>query len=85
MRNWISQVFAVTGLNLRTIKERIAGYEECLRRSKLPHTKELRLTSQMSATPRIPVPPNLEDIAFANHTDTADRQNASSHAAGDQL
>lgn len=36
--------------HLRTIKERIAGYEECLRRSKLPHTKELRLTNRMSAT-----------------------------------
>jgi LacI family transcriptional regulator, galactose operon repressor len=36
--------------HLRTIKERIAGYEESLRRAKLPHTKVLRLPDRMSAT-----------------------------------
>ena len=36
--------------HLRPIKERIVGYEECLRSAKLPHTKELQLSSRMSAT-----------------------------------
>lgn len=36
--------------HLRTIKERIAGYEECLRHANLPHTRELRLTNRTSAT-----------------------------------
>src|SRR3982074_639358 len=35
--------------HLRTIKERMAGYEQSLRRAKLPHTKELRLPDRMSA------------------------------------
>jgi LacI family transcriptional regulator len=36
--------------HLWTIKKRIAGYEECLRHAKLPHTKVLRLASRMSTT-----------------------------------
>jgi LacI family transcriptional regulator len=36
--------------HLWTIKKRIAGYEECLRHAKLPHTKVLRLANRMSAT-----------------------------------
>lgn len=39
----------VTNSHLRTIKERIAGYRECLRNARLPLTKELHLSSR-SAT-----------------------------------
>jgi LacI family transcriptional regulator len=36
--------------HLRTIKERIVGYEESLRRARLPHTKALLLPDRASAT-----------------------------------
>ena len=39
----------VTNSHLPTIKERIAGYEECLRHARLPRIKALRLSSKMSA------------------------------------
>ncbi len=39
-----------TNSHLPTIKERIAGYEECLRHARLPHTKALRLSNRLSAT-----------------------------------
>jgi len=36
---------AATNAHLRTIKERIAGYEECLREARLPRAKMLQLSS----------------------------------------
>ena len=36
---------AATNSHLRTIKERIAGYEECLREARLPRAKVLQLSS----------------------------------------
>ena len=42
-------VCVVTNSHLRTIKERIAGYRECLRHAGLPLAKELHLSSRASA------------------------------------
>ena len=38
-----------TNAHLSTIKERIAGYEECLRQARLPRSKVLQLSSLMEA------------------------------------
>ena len=38
-----------TNSHLRTIKERIAGYEECLRQARLPRAKVLQLSSLVEA------------------------------------
>ncbi|WP_263365499.1 LacI family DNA-binding transcriptional regulator [Edaphobacter bradus] len=39
-------VCVATNPHLFTIKERLAGYEECIREAKLPHARSLRLQSQ---------------------------------------
>jgi LacI family transcriptional regulator len=39
----------VTNNHLRTIRDRIAGYEECLRHARLSHSKILQLSSLMEA------------------------------------
>jgi LacI family transcriptional regulator len=42
-----------TNTHLLTIKERLAGYEECLRKAKLPRLKAIRLTSQVDVKPAL--------------------------------
>jgi LacI family transcriptional regulator len=42
-----------TNTHLLTIKERLAGYEECMREAKLPRLKALRLTSQVDVRPAL--------------------------------
>jgi len=42
-----------TNAHLRTIKERIVGYEECLRHAKLSHTKALQLSSLLDAKTKL--------------------------------
>ncbi len=39
-------VCVATNMHLLTIKERLIGYEECMRKAKLPRPKTIRLTSQ---------------------------------------
>jgi len=60
--------------HLLTIKERIAGYKESMRRSRLPCPKELNLSSQSSATPalsRLLASRNRPDALFtANNAST---------------
>jgi LacI family transcriptional regulator len=40
-------------MHLLTIKERLIGYEECMREAKLPRHKPIRLTSQADAKPAL--------------------------------
>lgn len=60
--------------HLPTIKERIVGYEECLRRARLPRIKALRLPNRMSATAAMSAlfaPRNRPDALFtANNAAT---------------
>ncbi|HMH14654.1 MAG TPA: LacI family DNA-binding transcriptional regulator [Edaphobacter sp.] len=42
-----------TNAHLRTIKERIVGYEECLRHAKLSHAKALQLSSLLDAKTKL--------------------------------
>jgi len=42
-----------TNSHLRTIKERIAGYEECLRHARLSHAKALQLSSLIEAKTKL--------------------------------
>jgi LacI family transcriptional regulator len=44
-------VCVATNMHLLTIKERLIGYEECMREEKLPRLKILRLTSQADVKP----------------------------------
>lgn len=46
-------VCVATNTHLFTIKERLIGYEECMRESKLPRPKSLRLPSQADAKPAL--------------------------------
>jgi LacI family transcriptional regulator len=46
-------VCLATNTHLLTIKERLVGYEECMRRAKLPRTKSLRLSSQADVKPAL--------------------------------
>jgi LacI family transcriptional regulator len=46
-------VCVATNSHLRTIKERIAGYEECVRQARLSHTKALQLSSLPEAKARL--------------------------------
>ena len=46
-------VCVATNSHLRTIKERIAGYEECLKQARLPHTKALTLSSPAEAKTKL--------------------------------
>ena len=42
-----------TNSHLRTIKERVAGYEECLRHARLSHAKALQLSSLVEAKTKL--------------------------------
>ena len=46
-------VCTATNTHLRTIKDRVAGYKECMREAKLPQPKTLRLVSQADAKPAL--------------------------------
>jgi len=46
-------VCATTNAHLSTIRERLVGYEECMREARLPRTRTLRLPSQADAKPAL--------------------------------
>jgi len=46
-------VCLATNMHLLTIKERLIGYEECMRKAKLPRPKPIRLTSQADVKPAL--------------------------------
>lgn len=46
-------VCVATNTHLSTIKERLVGYEECMREAKLPRVRSVRLTSQADSKPAL--------------------------------
>jgi LacI family transcriptional regulator len=46
-------VCLATNMHLQTIKERLIGYEECMREAKLPRLKVIRLTTQVDVKPAL--------------------------------
>jgi LacI family transcriptional regulator len=59
-----------TNPHLRTIKERIAGYEECLKQARLSHTKALLLSSPAEAKTTLTAlfaSPNRPDALFTTN------------------